>query len=116
MDLNVVKQFTDLPGGRYISQGPNSGEEFRENYLRPVYDYCLENDENLTINLDDGYGYSSGFLEEAFGGMVREGYDGKVMLKKIKIISNDQPSLETQITNYIKEAIKEKKKVKIIKK
>ncbi len=112
MELNVVKEFTDIPGGRYIEQGSHSGEEFRDNILRPKYDYCLANDEKLIINLDGGYGYGSGFLEESFGGMVRMGYDGKKMLKKMVIITEDEPGLEDKIKNYINEAIKVNKKNK----
>ena len=43
MEINIVKEFTDTPGGRYIKQGPYSGEEFRETILKVKYDYCLLN-------------------------------------------------------------------------
>lgn len=112
MIFNVATDFSKTPGGRYIEQGSYSGEYFRENYLKPIYDFCLEKDDELTINLDGGYGYGSGFLEEVFGGMVREGYDGEIMLRKINIITKDQPELEDKIVLYIKNAMKSEKKSK----
>lgn len=109
MELNIAKEYTDLPGGRYSYQGLHSGEDFRESLLRVKYDYCLSNNEKLIINLDGGYGYPSAFLEESFGGMVREGYNGKKMIKNMVFITNDEPSLEEKIIGYIKEAVKNQK-------
>ena len=83
MEINIVKEFTDTPGGRYIKQGPYSGEEFRETILKVKYDYCLLNKEKLIINFDGGYGYPISFIDEAFGGMVRDGYSAKKMIKNM---------------------------------
>lgn len=104
MELNIVKEYTDLPGGRYIRQGSHSGEDFRETILKKKYDYCLANDEKLIINFDDSYGYASTFLEEAFGGMVRQGYNGREMIKKIVFITEDEPSLKDRCIKFIIEA------------
>lgn len=104
MWLNIVLEYTDLPGGRYIRQGSHSGEDFRENLLKSKYEYCLANNEKLIINFDGGYGYASSFLEEAFGGMVRQGYDAKDMIKRIVFVTEDEPELEKRCIKYIKEA------------
>ena len=111
MLLKVSKVFSECPGGRYESQGPYSGEEFRNNYLIPTYDICRERQENLIVDLDGGYGYGCGFIEESFGGMVRCGYSGKELLKNIEYISEDEIGLPDKIRNYIKEADKNKKQV-----
>lgn len=120
MKLNIVSEFTDTPGGRYIAQGPYSGEEFRDTILKVKYDYCLLKNEKLVINFDGGYGYPISFIDEAFGGMVRDGYSAKKMLKNMVFISNDCPSLSEKIVECIKEhdEIKRqsKRKVKIKKK
>ena len=68
----------------------------------------IEN-EKLKIDLDGGYGYGSSFLEEAFGGLIRDlDEDYKQALEIIQIKSNDEPSLIEDITKYIKDALAKK--------
>src|SRR5574344_651467 len=94
MNINICKDYTDTPGGRYISQGEYSGEEFRNTILKPKYLEAIEKKETLEIDLDGGYGYGSSFLEEAFGGLIRElDHDYEQATKIIKIKSNDEPGL-----------------------
>jgi hypothetical protein len=59
------------PGGRYSSDGPSSGEWFREKVLRPALDRAAKTGEMVVVELDGTSGYGSSFLEEAFGGLVR---------------------------------------------
>ena len=66
--IDVSKQFSPTPAGRYLSDGPYSGEAFREKLLFPA----LNANDVVEINLDGALGYGSSFLEEAFGGLVRE--------------------------------------------
>lgn len=66
--VSVAKQFTKLPGLRYIRLGPFSGEEFRQKFLMDP----LRQGKAVTVELDGVRGYGSSFLEEAFGGAVRE--------------------------------------------
>ena len=39
--INFVEDFKDLPGPRYREQGPGSGEEFREDFLKPALQKAL---------------------------------------------------------------------------
>ncbi|WP_141226321.1 DUF4325 domain-containing protein [Photobacterium sanguinicancri] len=72
--LNIGTDFSLTPAGRFYSDGSGSGEEFREECLR-VKLLALNNNEKLTIILDDGVdGYGSSFLVEGFAGMVKYGY------------------------------------------
>lgn len=66
--INVAEQFTKLPGARYANLGPGSGEEFREKFLIEP----LRQGKSIVVCLDGVRGYGSSFLEEAFGGAVRE--------------------------------------------
>ena len=69
----------------------------------------VQKNEKLKIDLDGGYGYGSSFLEEAFGGLIRDlDEDYKQALEIIQIKSNDEPSLIEDITKYIKDAIAKK--------
>lgn len=110
MEINVVKEYTDKPGARYESQGPNSGEKFRDTILYPKFLEALEKNETLTVNLDGGYGYGSSFLEESFGGLVRrlkkEEKECYAKVLEIIIISNDNKTWLEKIKTYIEEAIK----------
>lgn len=66
--VSVAKQFSILPGARYKHLGPNSGEDFRQRFLLEP----LRQGKTVIVNLDGVRGYGSSFLEEAFGGAVRE--------------------------------------------
>lgn len=57
------KAFTKFPGGRLRKHGPFSGEEFREDVLRPM----LAHYDILRIDLTNANGFGSSFLDESFG-------------------------------------------------
>ena len=65
--LNVAKDFSRYPGGRYRAKSRNSGEDFRERLLLPALRAG-----DVTVVLDGVRGYGSSFLEEVFGGAVRQ--------------------------------------------
>lgn len=109
MNINykLAHEYTDMPGGRYRVNGPFSGEEFREDVLLPKLKQCIRENNILEIDLDETFGYPPSFLEEAFGGLVREGsLEKKELLKYIKFISDEDSFLIGKIKQYIKEAKK----------
>lgn len=97
--VNIGKAFSRFPAGRYLVDGPASGEKFREDVLRPM----LVAGHSITIELDDALGYGSSFLEEAFGGLVRSGYSAKELLGRLSFESFDDSLIE-EIRSYIQEA------------
>ncbi len=99
--INVTKQFSEYPAGRYRSDGKFSGEVFRDDWLAP---YLSEHD-IVEIDLDGAMGYGSSFLEEAFGGLVRKHHMTPSSLRsKLRIKSEDEPSLVDEIWIYINDA------------
>ncbi|MFD2206606.1 STAS-like domain-containing protein [Kiloniella antarctica] len=70
MQIKIAEDFSKAPAGRYESDGPANGTTFRKKILEPN----LRNKDltDLYINFDDTYSYGSSFLEEAFGGLIRE--------------------------------------------
>ena len=98
----VAKDFSDTPGGRFKKDGPNSGEEFKERYLKPEFDK-LKGNEKLLIDFDGSYGYPTSFLEEAFGGLARI-YNAKNVLEKLDFKSDEEPSLIEEVKRYITNA------------
>lgn len=65
--LTVATDFARSPSGRYPTDGPNSGQRFREEYLYPA---LLRGE--VEVVLDGTLTLGSSFLDEAFGGLVRE--------------------------------------------
>ncbi|EKO33197.1 STAS-like domain-containing protein [Leptospira santarosai] len=102
--IKISKDFSDVVGHRSVSDGPNSGEEFRKKFLEPA---IANNEiEKIEIDMDDTWGYPSSFLEEAFGGLVRL-FGKEIVEMKIRIISNQDESLNSRIQSYIQKAEKE---------
>jgi len=95
--ISVAKDFSRFPAGRHRDDGPYSGELFRDNTLCPA----LAQGTKVVVDLDGTLGYGSSFLEEAFGGLVREGKMTKEVLhKKLELKSSDS-SLPMEIWSYI---------------
>ena len=92
MIIRIATDFTETPGARYRNEGDFSGEEFRESLLEPRFLEAKSKGEQLTIDLDGGYGYPTSFLEEAFGGLA---------VATLVFISRDEPSLIDEIQEYI---------------
>lgn len=105
IQINICKDFSDTPGGRYKREGNFSGEEFRENILLPKYNYALESGEKLSINFDGCFGFGTSFLEEAFGGLVRV-HKKKNILSHILLISEEDETVPELIEQYVNDAEK----------
>ena len=98
-----IKDFALKPGVRYRSEGPHSGEEYREEVLEPVLVKSMSTGEKITIVLDGVFGYATSFLEEVFGGVVRKyGYDKIKDL--IVVVSKQRPYYRTDIEKYMFDA------------
>ncbi|MGB1262496.1 MAG: STAS-like domain-containing protein [Cognaticolwellia sp.] len=100
--FNVAKEFSKTPFGRYSTDSPYSAENFRDSILIPLFS---ENEnEKITIDFTGiAMGLGSSFLEEAFGGMVRQGIDANIIKNKL-IIKSKLPIYESQIFRFIDEA------------
>lgn len=100
--INVARQFSEVPVGRFYSDGPDSGERFRDTLLEPA----LREHDVVEVNLDGTDGYGSSFLEEAFGGIVRKLHlSAAEASRRILLVSSD-PSYILEINDYIKDAAK----------
>lgn len=72
MLLSICQEFSDVPAGRNRSDGEFSGERFRDDILVPALKEAQETNQKLEVDLNGAEGYGSSFLEEVFGGLVRE--------------------------------------------
>jgi len=103
--INIAKDFSETPGARYKTDGRFSGEEFREKFLEPLF-ADEHASEKILINLDGTAGYSTSFLEEAFGGLARK-FGKKRCLSRLEFISKEEPLLVEEINQYINDSEKE---------
>ncbi len=109
--LKVIEDFNFTTGPRYIREGANSGEEFRINVLYPKVKEAINNKCVLEIDLDGAAGYGTSFLEEAFGGLIRENnLSYNAINSHIRIISTEEEYLIEDIDEYMKDAQNEKDK------
>lgn len=97
-EMISIVNFSENPSGRYRSDGPNSGERYREEVLLPA----LKKGAAVTVDLNGALGFGSSFLEEAFGGLVRSGLRLSELRGKLKIRSAVSV-YETRIWRYIQE-------------
>jgi len=99
--INIEKDFSWSPAGRYKEFGGDTGEEFRDDFLLPA----LNEDDSVTVNLDGVIGYGSSFLEEAFGGLVREHHlTLEILERKLHFQTHEFPSIPSEIWEYIRAA------------
>lgn len=95
--VSVAKDFSPHPGPRFRRQGKFSGEEFRERLLS-----WLNQAEHLTVDLDGTSGYGSSFLDEAFGGLIRdEKMSKEEVRKRIAIKSEMDESYRAEVEEAI---------------
>lgn len=95
--INVGRDFSRYPAGRYKNDGPYNGEKFREEILLPALRGTAE---KLIIEFNEARGYGSSFLEEAFGGLVRAGFSAQDLFNRLEMRSDDKSLIE-EIRMYI---------------
>ncbi len=101
--IKLSVDFSTTPGGRLIAEGAFSGELFRESLLLEKYEEAERENTVLEVDFDDCYGVGTSFLEEAFGGLVRN-YHKHGILKRLKIVAMEDETIPGNIKKYIEEA------------
>jgi STAS-like domain of unknown function (DUF4325) len=99
----LASEFSRFPGGRFVEDGPFSGQQFREDFLIPA----LRENDQVEIIFDGVAGYAASFLEESFGGAV-VAFNKNYNLVKSKLIITiaDDPDLPAIIDQYMQKAAK----------
>lgn len=83
--LRIAKEFSETPFGRYVSDGDESGEVFREEHVIPA----LEQHDRVKIILDGVDGLPSSFWEEVMGGLVRRGFTVEQLRERLSLETAD---------------------------
>lgn len=103
--VNIATDFSRTPGVRYESEGEFSGEKFRKEILLPMYNEAQKQKLKLKVVLDGTAGLGTSFLEESFGGLIREdGVDYYMLIKTLVLVSEENPDYIDEINEYMKDA------------
>lgn len=109
MILSIAKDFSPSPAGRTPADGPFNAERFRDSILLPALKKAAVNHDKVVVLLDDAYSYSSSFLEEVFGGIVRKHtFDAKTLSETLEIRTNSPiyESFRRDAAKYFHDALK----------
>ncbi len=98
--IDVARDFSRFPFGRYRADGDRSGEVFREEKLAPA----IRDHDHVTVDLSGSNYYGSSFLEETFGGLVRKHFTRDQLNEKLTVKHDKLPSVVLEVNKYIKRA------------
>lgn len=108
--INIAKEFSPYPVGRFYDDGPDSGQRFREEFLEPP----LLAGETVEVQLSGTEGFGSSFLDEAFGGVVRKfKFTEEDVRKHLILVADDDPvdqSYLNETLEYITDACRDNKR------
>ena len=105
-DKIIVKtDFSDTPGARYKSDGPNSGELFLEKFLTKKFNNAVNGNYKILIDLDGVWGYPSSFVSGSFGKLSID-FGAEKVLNHITFKSDDNSIRLENILNEIKNPTK----------
>lgn len=109
--VKIAKDYSSTPGPRYEVEGSYSGEQFRKTKFTQIFREAINHNQKIIVDLDGVVGYGTSFLEEIFGGLIREDHlSYPDIVKKLTIISKEEPYLVEDIMLYLKEAWESGKK------
>lgn len=98
-------EYSKYPGGRFERLGPYSGEDFRDNVLRKIFETPGESIEIDATGVVTSF--SPSFLDECFGQLAKE-YGVEQFNAKVKLFSSDNPGLNEKMMYYVERAINAK--------
>jgi hypothetical protein len=103
-----IADFSRYPAGRTRRDGPFSAERFRDDVLVPALKAAVESHSRVVVKLDGVFGYSSSFLEETFGGLIRLNILRPDVVRRALVISTDDPiysSVQLDAERYLSEEL-----------
>lgn len=105
MKISIAQDFSSIPGARFPQEGDYSGQDFRNSILCPALKQAISKNKVLVVVLDGTAGLGTSFLEESFGGLIRnDRFSLETINKHLKLISEEDPDYITEINQYLKEA------------
>lgn len=107
--ISIANDFSRIPGARFPQEGNFSGQEFRTTVLRPNLEKAIKEKTKLQVILDGTAGLGTSFLEESFGGLIRnDGFKYDVIMQTIEFVSEEDDEYIEEINEYLKAAYEQK--------
>jgi len=105
--ISVVRDFSKRPYGRYPDpDGDFCGQNFRQKLLAPA----LREHQKVHVDLDGYNRYGRSFLDEAFGGLIREeGFTLDELRTKLSYSHSLVPTIEALISERLEAAQRDQK-------
>lgn len=110
MQIDVAKQFSPYPSGRFTADGTFNGQRFREEILVPALRHAQSDGGKVTVDIDGVRSFGSSFLEEAFAGLIRTGSftpDELTALLEIECTKAHLAFFKDSILSYINDAARQ---------
>lgn len=102
--FNLAADYSKNPSARFEDEGINGGEQLRK-IIVPQLKEAIAQRDKFQIILDGTSGLGTSFLEEVFGGLIREEHISYQELKDyLVVISEEEPELIDEINQYIEDA------------
>lgn len=110
--INVAKDFSKYPAGRFKSEGDYTGEHFLLNHLMGKIIAAISNKCILEVDLTGIHGYPSSFISGSFGKLSYEvglviGQDSSTELlkKHLKIVCKDSSTRAKAVEDEIEKPV-----------
>ena len=107
IEIDIATEFSYASIGRYEAVSDSSGEAFRRKLLLPRFRQARESGSTLLINMEGMKSLCSSFLEEGFGGLVRETQESASTVLRVLRFAPEGTHYDPYIAdakNYIREA------------
>lgn len=113
--INIAKDFSPYPAGRYRTEGKASGESFLNDHLMAKLFTAINQNVLLEIDLTGMNGYPSSFISGSFGKLTFElgkligkKEASELVLKHITFVCNDSNAKIKAFTDEISNPITKK--------
>ena len=101
LNINIALDFSDAPGARFYSDGPDSGQEFYDKLLKPKFEEALKSGSKLIVDMDGTFGYATSFISASFG-VLSKNFSSEKVLNILDIKSDEDPEILNFTINTIK--------------
>lgn len=110
MIIDLAKDFSPYPSGRFPVDGEFNGQRFRDNWLVPAITDAQRGHEKVVVDIDGVRTFGSSFLEEAFAGLIRLRKFNRQQVNELLEVRCTKPHLtifKDTIASYIRDAVAE---------
>jgi hypothetical protein len=95
--ISIARDFSPYPAGRTPGDGPFNGQRFRESLLVPAMERAIAANAHVMVEFGGADSYSSSFLEEVFGGLVRAGRFPAPVISRVLRLRTDDPVFDAYV-------------------